>query len=243
MLDQILTTKTPEEQPTIVCARCSAQIPAPAPSAITPGYGINVEGQKICYSCCAELDREFMRANGKITLYLTGVMPKIRRGYSVNPAWRITNWPGSLHFTPLGNRVKIGAHNMGVDRYDVWFVFEGWVWHGVNIGNYSELLHCKRTKTPDPSAPKPPRKHWVGMAGLHGCLPNFCDVFQTRGAAAQCLGQIHELSGRAIAKLRRDQYFELDLYEHGNEYCEITECNCNDPGVHSDSPIDLEDYS
>jgi hypothetical protein len=79
------------------------------------------------------------------------------------------------------------------------------------------------------------KKHFIGMAGLHGCLPQTCDVYATKGDAAQSLGDIHELSKNKIRLLRRAMYLELDLSKHGNEYCEIAECECDDPAVHSDS--------
>lgn len=196
------------------------------------GYGLTLEGQKICYACCAKRDEEEMRANGKITLYLTGVAPKIKRGYVINDAWLITNWPGSLKFTPMGQSVKVSQTNWGLNRYDVWFAFEGFIWHGVSIGDNSELLRCKRTK----QLVKPtPKAHWVGMAGLHGYMPNYITVGRTRGQCAEDLGQIHELSGRKIKQMRRDNYLELDLYTHGNEYCEIVECDCGkDISSHDD---------
>lgn len=191
------------------------------------GYGQTLDGHRICYKCCANQDREEMRRDGRITLYLTGVAPLGKDvSWIIDPRWKIANWPGSLEFRPMGQNVKVGCHNMAGVRYDTWFVFEGYVWHGVSFGDNSELLYCHRTKQPDPNLPIP-RKHYIGLAGLHGYMPNYntC-AYDTRGQCADDLGSLHELSGRQIKQMRRDQYFELDLHIHGNEYCEINVCDC-----------------
>lgn len=218
-----------------VCAYCGAEIAPKKVGSMFANYGTDKNGQTVCFACCAEEDKRDMRANGKITLYLTGVVPKIRKGYVINDAWAISNWPGSLKFDPIKQRVKVSQTNWGLDRYDTWFVFEGMIWHGVNIGSSSQLLHCKRTKTP---VNPPPKAHWVGMAGLHGYMPNYTTVGETRGDVAEDLGFIHELSGRKIKQMRRDNYLELDLYTHGNEYCEIVVCDCGqDISSHDDDPM------
>ena len=99
------------------------------------GYAINhLTGQKVCYDCCAEQDRKFMRDHKKITLYLT------REGFYS----KITNWPGTLKLDCTGCRT--GRHNIAGTRYDVWFVFEGYYWHGVQYGENTQLCHCKQTK-------------------------------------------------------------------------------------------------
>lgn len=72
------------------------------------------------------------------------------------------------------------------------------------------------------------------MAGLHGCIPNYCAAHDEYRAAVDDLAQLHELGQRRIAELRRDGYLELRLERDGNEYCEITECNCEDAECHND---------
>lgn len=69
-------------------------------------------------------------------------------------------------------------------------------------------------------------KHFVGMAGLHGYLPSYLTVGETRTSVAEDLAQIHELSDYKMRQLRKDWYLELDLNKDGNEYCEISECDC-----------------
>lgn len=216
---------------TIICTRCKEEIAPQAKDAITTGYGIDAQGNLICYACCAEGDKEYMRKEGRITLYLTMASIKIKSGWVIDSSARITNWPGSLEFIPTGHNIKISQTNWGLTRRDLWFAFDNHYWHGVNVGDNSQLLHCKMTK----QLVKPIKRHYVGIAGLYGYMPNYCDVFRTKGDAAECLGQIHELSGRAIARLRRDQWIDLDLREYGNEYCEIIECDCNEPEIHSEN--------
>ncbi len=77
--------------------------------------------------------------------------------------------------------------------------------------------------------------HFIGMAGLHGYLPQTCDVYDTYDDAVDSLADLHELGKRRRAELRRDGFLELNIRRDGNEYCEITECDCDDPECHSDS--------
>jgi len=79
------------------------------------------------------------------------------------------------------------------------------------------------------------KTHYIGMAGLHGCMPQACDVYDTYNDAAEGLAFIHELGRNRTRQLKRDGYLELDLHRDGNEYCEIVECDCDTPEVHSDS--------
>ena len=71
------------------------------------------------------------------------------------------------------------------------------------------------------------RRHYIGMAGLHGCMPAFVGVYATKGAAYAELAEIHELSASYVAK--SGGCMELDLRRHGNEYMEVVPCDCGDP--------------
>jgi hypothetical protein len=87
----------------------------------------------ICYACCAIEDIQFMDENGKATLYLTDNMS------------RVSNWLGSLNF--LVYHVKKSRHNIARFRYDVWFYGpDGFIWHGVQYGDNTQICHCRRTK-------------------------------------------------------------------------------------------------
>lgn len=107
-------------------------------SPITRGYGTDNNGKKLCYECCAEGDKQTMKETGKATLYFTQ-----RAG---NGKAYVTNWPGSLSI-PCAY-VKKGRHNIARIRYDYWFAFEGYWWHGYTVGNNTQIAHCKRTKEP-----------------------------------------------------------------------------------------------
>ena len=123
-------------------------------SDITTGYGEDDSGKTYCYACCADRDREAMVKNGRITLYLS-FNPDNQRGEIQKPGyrpcgsrhvdtWQVSNWPGSLKFNAY---VTIGRHNIDGKRYDAYFNGpDGFRWHGVQYGDNTQLIHCKRTK-------------------------------------------------------------------------------------------------
>jgi len=113
----------------------------------TTGYGITPDGRKICYTCCAEQDKEQMRKMGKATLYL-----KIKRydstilGQKAKGIYckaELTNWPGSFVIPCF---VHMGRHNIAGKQYNVRFEFEGKSWRGIQCGDNTELCHCRRNK-------------------------------------------------------------------------------------------------
>lgn len=130
----------------------------PSPHAdFTTRFGVDSEGRKHCYECCANFDREQMSKDGRATLYLT--VPDEFTGYSravgraggwqaipsylpSEPVYYVSNWPGSLKYPAF---VRKGRHNLAGTRYDVWFTdFQGRKWHGVQYGENSQLCHCRR---------------------------------------------------------------------------------------------------
>ncbi len=120
------------------CFKCGKTI-AREKDSFGTGYGVNKEGHKICYECCAKNDVENMDKDGKYILYLIIV----NNGTS-NYA-KVTNWPSSLVFDNLEYRV--GGHNWGLKRYDVWFTdHKRKQWHGYTIGDNTQICHCKRLK-------------------------------------------------------------------------------------------------
>lgn len=76
--------------------------------------------------------------------------------------------------------------------------------------------------------------HYVAMAGLYGCTPNFCESCDTLEDAVEALADLHELGQKRKAQLKWDRHIELDLRRDGNEYAKISECNCDDPAQHND---------
>ena len=123
------------------CSQCRTWIPAPSGTCGT-GYAVNSKtNRKTCYQCMAEVDRQYMRKHGKIVLYL--VEPSKDPSVSMKK-WKVTNWPGTLVFPRVS--VSSGRHNIARTRQDVWFMFEGLEWHGVQYGEFSQLVHCRKTK-------------------------------------------------------------------------------------------------
>jgi hypothetical protein len=96
-----------------------------------------------------------MLETGRATLYLTlnevNPMRPNRHLDGVSSIYHdgtahVGNWPGSLQFK-LYPRVKVGYHNVAGRRYDVWFPGpDGFVWHGTQFGDMTQICHCKRTK-------------------------------------------------------------------------------------------------
>lgn len=117
----------PTHAPTKTCSRCH--------KTVTSGYAITHANQAVCYACCASLDTKSLLTTGhskNLPLYL-----------NTNT---VTNWPGSLVIPIV--RIKTSKHNMGLTRTDVWFNVPGdpYLWHGFQIGNFTSIVHCQRTK-------------------------------------------------------------------------------------------------
>jgi len=108
--------------------------PPSAHSEHTTGFGVAKDGKRLCWECCATEDKEAMRATGRATLYLTGK----DGGYTVG------NWPGALKIHV--QEFRKGHHNMAGVRYDVWFLFEGTPWHGIQYGDMTQIVHCRKVK-------------------------------------------------------------------------------------------------
>lgn len=85
-----------------------------------------------------EINEKEMIKTGRVTLYLI-----IVNNGSSNYA-KVTNWSGTLHFDFL--EYKKGNHNITGKRYDTWFIFNGYFWHGVTYGDNTQICHCKQTK-------------------------------------------------------------------------------------------------
>lgn len=130
----------------------------PSPhSSITTGYGVDASGARHCYACCAERDKADMTRTGRATLYLSSEpyrglgcvdwanLADVQGPADDRRAWKITNWPGSLTFRP--HYVKRGRHNIARTRYDAWFTGpDGKPWHGVQYGDMTQVIHCRRIK-------------------------------------------------------------------------------------------------
>ena len=78
-----------------------------------------------------------MNVNGHAMLYWSGT-----KGTDWSSAI-VTDWSGQLCIKPT--HAHKSRHNIAQTRWDVWFVFEGQPWHGVNIGD-NQILRCRRIK-------------------------------------------------------------------------------------------------
>lgn len=100
-----------------------------------------MDGKTLCYPCCAKVDKKWMMEKGRIDLYLT-----LKKTTDIDSKYRliVSNWPNSLVFPCT--EARYGRHNWGICRTDVWFDGpDGHIWHGVNYGDHTEIVHCKRT--------------------------------------------------------------------------------------------------
>ena len=91
------------------------------------------------------------------------------------------------------------------------------------------------------------KTHFIAMAGMRGCLPNYCDVYPDRESAIDSLATIHDMgdmegSNECVENLEEYGFTDLDIHIHGNEYAEVIECNCPDPQEHSEHEIDPDDF-
>ena len=77
--------------------------------------------------------------------------------------------------------------------------------------------------------------HYIAMAGLSGYLPNLCESHESYESAVGSLVSTHELGRKRAAILKRNGYIDLNISRDGNEYAEITDCECDTPEVHSDN--------
>ena len=116
------------------CSKCGKTIVS---DGIAAGYGIDRDGNKICYDCCAEMDKadlDNLAVGEKTVFYLTHQDGK----------YEIVNWPGSLRI-PC-SFARVGRHNIAGTRTDVDFSFNGKKFHGTQYGDNSEICYIRRVK-------------------------------------------------------------------------------------------------
>ncbi len=131
---------------TFECADCGQTKPKHLPDDHTYGTGVfttaryarTADDRLICWECAAERTRADMIEGGRTYLYLT----EDGKGGRT-----LTDWPGTLKFRAYGARTS--WHNIGRTRIDVWFAGpDGYEWHAYQIGEWTQIAHCKRTKRP-----------------------------------------------------------------------------------------------
>lgn len=79
------------------------------------------------------------------------------------------------------------------------------------------------------------KRHYIGMAGLHGCMPSCCGSYDSVEDAAAELAALHDYApnGRWERELRNSHYNDIPT-SRGNEYAEIIPCDCDNPSGHND---------
>ena len=120
-------------QTEFICSKCKQEIIHN--SDFTTGYGVNENGEKVCFACCGEVDKAHMIEHGKDTLYLS----------KKEDHYYVCNWPDTLSF-PVKWMWK-GRHNMASVAYFVRFIGpDNKIWSGKQIGDNTQICHVKRTK-------------------------------------------------------------------------------------------------
>lgn len=122
----------------------------------TTGYGTDPkDGKRYCFACCADRDRASMIETGRAVLYLESRTVQEPMSFadgvrtSSREVWSLSNWPGSLKFSPFWvTRSKGYGFGRSYPREDFRFNGpDGFVWYGMRQGNNTQLAHCRRTKT------------------------------------------------------------------------------------------------
>lgn len=96
------------------------------------------------------------------------------------------------------------------------------------------LIEAKRLMENKPKRKEKKMIHYIAMAGLHGYLPQYCASHENYNDAVDDLANLHELGKNRTHELRKNGCIELNVKRDGNEYAEITECDCNNPECHND---------
>ena len=76
--------------------------------------------------------------------------------------------------------------------------------------------------------------HYIAMSGEYGCLPDNCGSYETEADAVDSLISLFGLSKSRAKDLRNSLYLDLNARRDGASYCEVTECDCDDPDCHND---------
>lgn len=118
-----------------VCSVCGEQ--KTHESEISTGYGTNDKGEKVCFACCGEQDKQYLRENG----ILSGYFVEDDKGA------RFTNWPGTFSLPAI--YVRKSWHNFAGrnGRTDFSVFFEGKEYYGRQIGHFNQCATIRAYKT------------------------------------------------------------------------------------------------
>lgn len=75
------------------------------------------------------------------------------------------------------------------------------------------------------------KRHFVTMAGLRGCIPNYLSWSWEEKEAVEDLASVHELGRRRKRELADTWMLDLQIERDGNEYCQIDQCWCENPDI------------
>lgn len=121
---------------TFKCQSCHRELPVNESGGT--GYARTRSGKKICYECAGKRETKEISKKSPGSKHLFYLTKKDGR-------YVVTNWPGSIKYTVTG--VKTGRHNIAGTRTDVWFKdHDGNEWHGVQMGEYNQVLHATKIK-------------------------------------------------------------------------------------------------
>lgn len=121
---------------TFKCSQCKKKVKLPKPGHVGgTGYARTDSGAKVCYACCAVIDKKYMDEHGRTALYLTYTKGQ----------YFVSNWCGTLKF--LCFYLREGSHNIARVRYDFYFRdHNGQRWYGTQYGDNTQIAHCHRYK-------------------------------------------------------------------------------------------------
>jgi hypothetical protein len=85
-------------------------------------------------------------------------------------------------------------------------------------------------------------RHFIAMGGEYGCMPDNCQAYYSPEDAVDGLNNIYELSEQQLVELT-DNWITYLAREQGGAYCEISDCDCDEPWSHSeyDGPENWEE--
>lgn len=98
---------------------------------------------KICYTCCAQMDKDRMVEIGSAGMYLTFGTDPTGKTYGV-----VMNWPGTLRFPAEVTISKpVWVFGKKLRRHSVRFKGpDGFWWSGWNYNHNSQCISVRRTK-------------------------------------------------------------------------------------------------
>jgi hypothetical protein len=76
------------------------------------------------------------------------------------------------------------------------------------------------------------KAHYLAMSGSPGFIPDCCEMFDSREEAVSDLVKFLELTAEQENRLRAWDFTTCDPMQ-GAGYCQVLECECATPEIHS----------